>query len=405
MFVSLRREVEILGKPEWRGLLAFACELHERSTLEPVPPFTRRWEQIGPGYVYGPAFGHWDLVHSVLDSLPSEPAHARDQVLNVAELVQDDGYLPSLIWMRDMSAPRPQTVHSCPPVWPVLVEELERRRLPEAEGLTEMVYPYLQRQIEWFERERAAEGGGFYYLDVFGKRWESGVDEGVRFRLPPPDGAHMACVDATSHIYFVYQTAARWATRSRRSAEAEEHAAKAQQLQRLIQSRLFDDETGFFYDAWTVGQPERRRLAFEGIFPLVFGAASEVQAQRVIDENLLSPERFFAPHPIPTVALCDPKHEMRMWRGPTWNSMTMWAARGCLRYGRKDAARALAERALDGCAAQFERTGTIWEFYDPRGGDPLQIQRKPQTKQNAPCRDYLGHNPLIELARLWEESA
>ena len=82
--------------------------------------------------------------------------------------------------------------------------------------------------------------------------------------------------------------------------------------------------------------------------------------------------------------------------------MTYWAARGCLRYDRKDAARLLLERALDETAFQFQGTGTVWEFYHPYGGDPMSLKRKPQTSYNAPCRDYLGHNPLIAMARLYE---
>jgi hypothetical protein len=82
--------------------------------------------------------------------------------------------------------------------------------------------------------------------------------------------------------------------------------------------------------------------------------------------------------------------------------MTYWAARGCLRYGRRDAASRLLERALDSSAAQFERTGTIWEFYDALGGQPELLQRKPHTPFNAPCCDYLGHNPLIAMARMYD---
>jgi hypothetical protein len=123
----------------------------------------------------------------------------------------------------------------------------------------------------------------------------------------------------------------------------------------------------------------------------------------VIDEHLLNPAHFFAPHPIATVGVEDPRFELRMWRGPTWNSMTYWAARGCVRYGRGDAARQLLERALDATAAQFERTGTVWEFYHPHGGRLEDLQRKPQTPYNTPCRDYLGHNPLIAMAHLYDD--
>ena len=82
--------------------------------------------------------------------------------------------------------------------------------------------------------------------------------------------------------------------------------------------------------------------------------------------------------------------------------MTYWAATGCIRYHRFDAAKRLLEAALDSSAAVFERTGTIWEFYDPNGGSPEKLERKPQTEYNSPCRDYLGHNPLIAMASLYE---
>jgi hypothetical protein len=83
--------------------------------------------------------------------------------------------------------------------------------------------------------------------------------------------------------------------------------------------------------------------------------------------------------------------------------MTYWAARGCLRYGQTTAARQLLEAALDATAVQFARTGTIWEFYHPQGGDPETLKRKPSAR-NVPCRDYLGHNPLFAMVEMWKET-
>lgn len=395
MLENLKAEAGRLGKPAWRPMLRYVAELHERSIHPPQPPFPRPWEEIGPGYCYGPAFGHWDLVHQILDVLPSEPEHARDQILNNLENQQDNGLVPGSIWMRG-EQPRWSTDVGHPPVWPVAVSDY-----CDQSGDNELIrtcYDALIRQIGWFDALRRAEGEGYYYTDILNHRWESGVDEGVRFdevRTGP-----FACVDATSHVFLLFDTAAAWAPIV--GAEAMPHARRAAQLRTFVDERLYDEETGFFHDIWSVHQPERRPLALEGMFPLVVGAASEAQAQRVIDESLLNPERFFARHPLSTVALEDQRFELRMWRGPTWNSMTMWACRGCLRYDRPDAAHRLAEAALDASAQVFERTGTIWEFYHPFGEDPRTLHRKPQTPYNAPCPDYLGHNPLIALARIWE---
>ena len=85
--------------------------------------------------------------------------------------------------------------------------------------------------------------------------------------------------------------------------------------------------------------------------------------------------------------------------------MTYWAALGCVRHRRSDAARKLLEAALDDTAAQFARTGTIWEFYHPQGRHPEEVERKPQTKRNQPFTEYLGHNPLFAMARLWQQLA
>jgi neutral trehalase len=158
------------------------------------------------------------------------------------------------------------------------------------------------------------------------------------------------------------------------------------------------EETGFFHDSWSARDPRLRCFTIESMWPVVVGAATPEQARRVVEEHLLNPARFFTAHPLATVAADDPRFELRMWRGPAWNSMTLWAARGCQRYGLHEAAARILGRALDASAQQFERTGTIWEFYHSHGGRPEDVWRKPHTPYNQPCRDYLGHNPLIAMA-------
>jgi len=63
-------------------------------------------------------------------------------------------------------------------------------------------------QIDWFEARRSVPGGGFYYLDVRPNTRESGMDEGIRYDERPP--APAAGVDACSHLYLLYDHAARW---------------------------------------------------------------------------------------------------------------------------------------------------------------------------------------------------
>ncbi len=399
---ALNQEAQAVGKPEWRPMLQYVAELHRRSTHPAQWPFPHEWEEIGPGYVHGPAFGHWDIVHQSLDVMASFPEHSLRQLLNNIAAQEPTGLVPGSIWMpgarwaRDGKATWNTASEGHPPVWVFAVEEYVRVS-GDASALAKF-YPALVRQIAWFENARRAEGEGFFYNDILTRNWESGVDEGVRF--DEPGMMRSACVDATSHVYFLYRTAARWSATL--GLPAEWSAKREGELGRFIREDLYVKEDETFYDQWAVGNAALRHLTFESMWPVVVGAATPEQAQRFIDRHLLDASSFLTRHPIATVGVRDPKFSLRMWRGPAWNSMTYWAAVGCLRYGRKDAARKLLEGALDGSSAQFRRTGTVWEFYHPLGGVPEDVARKPKKPPNLPCRDYLGHNPLIAMARLYD---
>lgn len=395
----LKEETEKIGKPEWRPMLKYVAELHEKSTHEPEWPFNFEWEEIGPGYIYGPAFGHWDIVHQVIDVMDSYPTHALHQLLNNIQNQEPNGLIPGSIWMpntkRD-SASWSKNKQGHPPLWVFAVDDFIKQT--RNDSVLKYFYTPLVRQITWFENNRKAETEGFYYNDILLKLWESGIDRGIRFD-DTKDGK-FACIDATCHVYYLYEIAAKWSLYLKLDNKYFEK--RAQELKKYIQVKLYSEQEGLFFDSWAIKDTSYRSLAFETLFPIVVGAATEKQANRLIDDYLLDTTCFNTVHPISTVGKRDSKFELRMWRGPSWNSMTYWVARGCIEYGREDAALEILEKALDQSSKIFKETGTIWEFYHPFGGNPKSVARKPQTAKNEPCTDYLGHNPLIEMARLYE---
>ncbi|MDI1250587.1 MAG: trehalase family glycosidase [Lacunisphaera sp.] len=409
LHAALAQEVGTAGKSAWRPVLSYLARLHGLSVRPATGYFKHAYESLGPGYMRGRAFGHWDLTHERLDTLRASPEHVRNQIHNELAGQQADGLIPGLVTFGISGHPGFETIiesdqptfkpfKGFPPLWVIAVEAYVEKTgdvgvLGEALGA-------LKKQIGWFEAKRSAPNGGFYYLDVVSDVWESGVDEGIRFINRPP--APAACVDATAHVYLMYDHAARWSEKLRQPADVWKTRAAA--LQRFISEELWDEQSGFFYDRWSVRDPATRHLSFEGMWPVVVGAASPEQARRVIEEHLLNSREFFTPHPLTTVALSDAKFELRMWRGPVWNSMTYWAARGCVRYGHREAARKLLESALDATAAEFARSGTIWEFYHPMREEPSALKRK-TSGRDVPCRDYVGHNPLFAMAALWRETA
>lgn len=422
----MEREATTVGKPEWRPMLEYVVRLHVADTHPAETPFKYPWEDTGRGYEYGPGIGHWDLVHEILDELPAAPEHAKEQLLNDVGLQLPSGFLPGLYWMRKQTAANDPVIYDKasakysptqgnPPLWVVAADDYMTETGDKS--LAPLFLQTVTKQIGWFERERRAKPDGFLYLDIVNGKWESGVDEGVRF-----DGTGVghepkstACVDATAHVYQMYVYAAKWSKMTGKDARPWE--AKAADLREFMRTKLWSERDGFFYDSWVLERaPDGPRASwngtlaagrthsFEGFWPMVVGAATQVQAQRVLQEWLMRKDRFFTPHPIATVSVSDPKFELRMWRGPAWNSMTYWAARGAIRYGYREDAHRLLGAALEDSSRQFDRTGVVWEFYSPFGGKPEELKRKPQTKRNEPFTDYLGHNPLLAMARLWAET-
>lgn len=375
-------------------MLNYLASLHTRSLRPTNGFFPYDWEEIGPGYAK--AFGHWDIVHEVLDHLPVNRTHACKQLINNLYHQTPDGLVPGSIWMFK-EPPSFANHYGHPPLWILAVEDYAA--LYESLELVLALLPNLLRQIDWFEKNRKAEPKGFFYLDILTHDWESGVDEGVRF--DQVQTGKKACIDATSHVYLMYDCASRWMEKA--GQDSSEFRSKANELQEFITTDLYSTETGFFYDIWATNDPTLRVTTFEGFWPLVCGAAATAQAQTLINDYLLCENEFFTAHPVPSVAASESAYEQRMWRGPAWNSMTYWIARGCVKYGRQDAARAILERALDATAEQFELTGTIWEFYHSQRGSQQSVRRKAESKPNLPCRDYLGHNPLFAMSRLYDQ--
>lgn len=123
-----------------------------------------------------------------------------------------------------------------------------------------------------------SDAGGYLHHDILMPKWESGVDEGVRF----DDRAKVktnACIDATSHVYQLATYAGNWATLI--GEDPKPWTARANRLRDFIRTKLWSERGGFFFDSWAIEQPDLKHQAFEGMWPVVVGAANSTQAQRV----------------------------------------------------------------------------------------------------------------------------
>lgn len=394
MLDILKEQSKVLGKAQWRPMLQHVAELHEGAIHPPYFSLPYRWEQVAAGEEgYPIVFGHWETVHMALDTVGIEPQHGLYQILNLLALQDDSGLLPGPVWIVEGGL-KGEHGATFPPLWPVVLETYLSRS--KHEEVLVPAFDALTRQIAWFEDHRRAGENGFYYLDCMDRFWESGIIEGVRF---DPDNAEFdeledaACVDATSHMYLLLDYAVRWAERLEYDSGWIRDAQD--KIKTFIRQELYDDESGLFVDLWHRKSKKAGVRVFEAMWPMIVGAATHYQAERIINGHVLDPTGFYTNHPVPAVAPSEGAHLLSGWRGPSRNSLCYWTALGCLRYGRVDAARQVLERALDETAKHFEATGALWDCYDPNGGDPSALVGN--------VTDALGHNPLICMSALWEE--
>lgn len=344
MFENLISGIKSISSQKWQDLLLYSESLYKKSVNDPSYPLKYPFIEYGPGYCFRPGFGHLDLAQEMLDILPYNPELVKLQVLNFIFLQKEDGMIPGAVFMPGPFRDKPKIQDvSCPPLWIIAAQKFYD--IAKDTEFIKICFGVLKRQLKWFDKNRRTSDGGFYYTDIINNSCESGIDINIRFDHP--------------------------------------------------------SKSGFFHDRRSIVEPKYKTVTFAGFWPLISNTATNKQANSVIENYILNPKKFNTAHPIPYVSIDDPGFELKMWRGPTWNSLTYWTAIGCVNYHRYDAAKLILEKALSATAEQFEKTGTIWEFYHPDLDSQELLERKPESSVNSPCTDYLGHNPLLAMTNLW----
>jgi len=140
---------------------------------------------------------------------------------------------------------------------------------------------------------------------------------------------------------------------------------------------MWHDRTGFYYDIFTehpgIVPNVLNHKTVAGFWPLLAEAASARQAGRLA-EQLLNPETFHTPHPVPTLSRDDPNYDPHgaYWLGGVWAPTNYMVVRGLQNYGADALARQIAVDHLSMMAATFanESYASLWEAYSPEYARP-----------------------------------
>ncbi|HFQ5207640.1 TPA: alpha-glucosidase [Vibrio vulnificus] len=185
-------------------------------------------------------------------------------------------------------------------------------------------------------------------------------------------------VDQASYMYSDNQYLAEMADLLGKPEQAKTFRAKADKLADYINTCMFDESTGFFYDIRIEDQPlangcagkpiVERGKGPEGWSPLFNGAATQAHADAVV-KVMKDPQEFNSYVPLGTAALSSPAFGPDIyWRGRVWVDQFYFGLKGMERYGYRQDAVAMAS-AFFNHADGLVQDGPIRENYNPLTGE------------------------------------
>ncbi|MGI9856059.1 alpha-glucosidase [Vibrio vulnificus] len=185
-------------------------------------------------------------------------------------------------------------------------------------------------------------------------------------------------VDQASYMYSDNQYLAEMADMLGKEDDAKTFRSKAKHLANYINTCMFDESTGFFYDIRIEAKPlangcagkpiVERGMGPEGWSPLFNGAATQAHADAVV-KVMKDSNEFNTYVPLGTAAISNPAFGPNIyWRGRVWVDQFYFGLKGMERYGYRQDAVAMAS-AFFNHADGLVQDGPIRENYNPLTGE------------------------------------
>jgi putative isomerase len=334
-----------------------------------------------PSYAvrYFNGFWAWDSWKHAVALVKFAPELAKDQIRTMFDYQDEYGMVADVIYAdktennwRDTKPPLAAWA-----VWKVYETTGDKEFLQE-------MFPKLMKYHGWWHENRDHDRNGLCeYGSTDGKliaaKWESGMDDAVRF-----DSAAMIqnnsrawsmnqeSVDLNGYLYAEKNYLVSIAQILGEEDAAERLHRESEILKGQIQTLMFDEVTGYFYDIRLEDKAFVRHQGPEGWIPLWAGIATEEPALRV--KNVMTDTTKFATFcPFPTVSKDDPKFMTGYWRGPVWLDQAYFGVKALERYGFHDEAELFVRQLFDHPEGLKDSDAPIRENYDPRDGKGLRV--------------------------------
>ena len=227
--------------------------------------------------------------------------------------------------------------------------------------------------------------------------WESGMDNAPRFDISgngPEDVGTLVyevknddgevvgytinqeSVDLNAYLYAEKGFLKDMAEELGLTEDAAKYEEEAAALKEYINTNMYDEETGFYYDLQINEDGSEKKLLVnrgkgsEGWLPLWAKLASQEQADKVV-ANMMDEEKFNLVVPL---GVTSKDNDMFMpakyWRGPVWMDQAMFGAEAMQNYGYHEEAQEMVLKMFVNAEGLLS-DGPIRENYNPLTGEGL----------------------------------
>lgn len=351
-----------------------------------VTPVSRPWAYgWGDGLEGGYVQFCWDnFFAAFMHSLHSQEL-AFNEAIQMCRLIDELGFVPNFSAPRNLKS----RDRSQPPVGSMMVLEIYNR-FPEKWFLEE-VFDRLLTWNRWWEKNRDQDGYLCWGSNPFtpvrndpremvqnefqAAAYESGLDNSPMFDDVPFDTTTHLLQQADVGLMGLYigdcEALGKIASILGREKEATELKAREEKYRIKLQT-LWDDDFGLFLNKRLDTGELSRRISPTNFYALIGKAATQQQAERMINEHFYNPKEFWGEWVLPSIARNDPAYTGRdYWRGSIWAPMNFLVYWGLRNYDLPQARKDLAEKSNALLLKQWQEKGYVRENYDAEtGGDP-----------------------------------
>jgi mannosylglycerate hydrolase MGH1-like protein len=364
----------------------------------------------------------WDSCFHAVVWARIDPERAGDELRALFALQAGDGFIPHVIFWDQRLVSRhswhhlesrgradwflpgrtPRTTAMIQP--PVIAQAVEAVVEAGASGFLEEVLPALERYYRFLARARDPDRDGLISIIA---QFESGLDFSPAYDPPAgsavpspwtlalrgrlPEILNKALGYDLDRIFRLNRSQredvlvnsvyadglgalARLAARTSAVELREWAETQAALVRERLLERCYDEQRGLFFNL--EGRDERpgsRVKTVISLLPLLLADLPPEVVARLL-EHLTDPREFWAPFPVPSVALDEPTFSpdslvngrRRIWRGPNSMSTNWLLSLGLRRHGQSDLADELAQRSRD-----LVERGGFNEFFNPLDGTPV----------------------------------